>query len=88
MIVAAFLFVLGLVLQEKSASRLRQLCASQPLRRAVSGGFQRFDACGSVRRRNPLLVRVSLNGAAQESNLPSDGLRRLTGFEGLQEGGR
>jgi hypothetical protein len=24
---------------------------------------------------------ISSNGAAQESNLPSDGLRRLTGFE-------
>jgi hypothetical protein len=24
---------------------------------------------------------IWLNGAAQESNLPSDGLRRLTGFE-------
>jgi hypothetical protein len=26
-------------------------------------------------------ARVWINGAAQESNLPSDGLRRLTGFE-------
>ena len=26
-----------------------------------------------------------MNGAAQESNLPSDGLRRLTGFEALSE---
>jgi hypothetical protein len=27
------------------------------------------------------MCRHFLNGAAQESNLPSDGLRRLTGFE-------
>jgi hypothetical protein len=31
------------------------------------------------------MVRVSLNGAAQESNLPSRGLHDLTGFEDLGE---
>ena len=29
--------------------------------------------------------RKSLSGAAQESNLPTDGLRRLTGFEDYAE---
>jgi hypothetical protein len=35
--------------------------------------------------RKCLMCRQFLNGAAQESNLPNDGLRRLTGFEALLE---
>jgi hypothetical protein len=44
-----------------------------------SSGTTRLLRTPSRRRRR----RNRLNGAAQESNLPSVGLRRRTGFEGL-----
>jgi hypothetical protein len=68
-------------------SRLARVCASCA---PVSARFQRFQAgssgltrCGSSDAETRLLERFRLNGAAQESNLPSVGLPRLTGFEAL-----
>src|SRR5215218_2299655 len=43
--------------------------------------YDRTDSAG--RRKAHVSGAFLLSGAAQESNLPSDGLRRLTGFEGL-----
>ena len=57
------------------------------LRRAETGtkSSTKFTICYQERQRRwPqkwLMCSRFLSGAAQESNLPSDGLRRLTGFE-------
>jgi hypothetical protein len=50
--------------------------------------FQRSQAAPALRHHDPrgkhddgISTSIGLNGAAWESNPPSDGLRRLTGFE-------
>ncbi len=70
----------------RSSSQLRDnratVVVAQERFRAVRSG-RSYYLGGKSPSRSPYGFR--LNGAAQESNLPSRGLHDLTGFEGLRE---
>jgi precorrin-6B methylase 2 len=79
-----FLRLVATVARRRSASTPRRRCSRSPASACPRRTCQvpvllPREATEAQEKRS--ICRQFLDGAAQESNLPSDGLRRLTGFE-------